>query len=367
MNCDYIIKGRYILPVIDNKWIENNIWPAERRHVNAKFIKRSGELAVLEMLKSGITCFNDMYFFEEVLGGVAERAGQRAILGEVILDFPAPSAKNPQEAIQKTLDQIEEFKKSELIDVAFAPHSIYACSRENLEKINELALANNTLVHIHISETEKELSDALEKYEKTPIEYLNDLNLLSERTVAIHSVWLKKGDFDILKEKNVKISHNPISNMKLASGISPIIEMTREHGITVGLGTDGAASNNTLDLFSEMKMCSMLHKITGLNPEILNAYEIVKMATIDAARVLGKENHLGSLEAGKKADIITINLDKPHLTPIYNPFSHLVYCVEAQDVENVMVNGKMVMCKREVANMDEEMIIKEGELFRIKN
>src|SRR3989339_73564 len=344
MNCDYIIKGRYILPVIDNKWIENgavavsgtdilavgeacalekkykvkkvidagnsivmpglinththaamayfrgladdlpliewlenNIWPAERRHVNAKFIKRSGELAVLEMLKSGITCFNDMYFFEEVLGGVAERAGQRAILGE------------------------------------------------------------------------------------------GNLDLLSERTVAIHSVWLKKGDFDILKEKNVKISHNPISNMKLASGISPIIEMTREHGITVGLGTDGAASNNTLDLFSEMKMCSMLHKITGLNPEILNAYEIVKMATIDAARVLGKENHLGSLEAGKKADIITINLDKPHLTPIYNPFSHLVYCVEAQDVENVMVNGKMVMCKREVANMDEEMIIKEGELFRIKN
>ncbi|MFH0892001.1 MAG: amidohydrolase [Candidatus Falkowbacteria bacterium] len=348
------------LPLSD--WLEEHIWPAEAKFVNADFVRRASELAILEMIKSGITCFNDMYFFEEAVASVAKTAGIRAVIGEGILDFPSPSAKTPAEAIKKTAELISEFKNEELITAAFAPHSVYACGEECLVKIKELAEKYNALIHIHVAETKKEADDCREKYGRSPVEYLNSLGFLSPRVIAAHSVWLDENDLCIYKERGVKVSHNPVSNMKLASGVAPIPAMLKK-GIIVGLGTDGAASNNTLDMFSEMRAASLLHKTVNMDPTVLSARETVKMATIDAARVLGLDGKTGSLEAGKRADFITINLDKPHLAPMYDPYSHLVYCANAADVDNVVINGKIIMRNRVVKTMEEERILAEANEF----
>lgn len=345
-------------------WLTKHIWPAEAKFVNADFVRQASELAILEMIKAGITGFNDMYFFEEALGRVARKAGIRAMIGEGIIDFPSPSAKTPAEAIKKTEELISGFKNEELITAVFAPHSIYACSQEYLVKIKELAEKLDTMIHIHVAETKKEVDDCREKHGKSPVEYLDSLGFLSPRVIAAHSVWLSESDLDIYEKRGVKVSHNPISNAKLASGIAPILKMSKR-GINVGLGTDGAASNNTLDIFSEMRTCALLHKVNSLDPAVMPAREVVRMATIGAAEVLGLDHKIGSLEAGKRADLITVNLDKPHLTPLYNPYSHLVYCANASDVDNVIINGKIIMRDRAVKTIDEEKILADANRFRI--
>ena len=344
-------------------WLEKHIWPAEAKYINKDFIKNASTLACLEMIKSGVTCFNDMYFFEQETASVAERMGMRVLIGEVILDFPTPSCKNPEEALKKTEDMILKYKNSELISVAVAPHSIYACSKENLIKAKELADKYSVNLHIHISETKKENKDCLRDNKKSPVKYLDELEFLDNKTIAAHSVWLDGADIEIYKNRQVKISHCPISNMKLASGVMNFKKMN-ELGLTISLGTDGAASNNTLDLFSDMRVCALLHKVSNLNPEIASAFEIVKTATINGAIALGIDDKIGSLEIGKKADIITINLNKPHLTPIYNPYSHLIYAVNSADVENVIINGKVIMRDREVLKADEEKILREAKTLR---
>ncbi len=344
-------------------WLEKHIWPAEAKYVNKNFVKKASALACLEMIKSGVTCFNDMYFFEQETASVASRIGMRALIGEVILDFHTPSCKTPKEALKKTEEMILKYKDSELISVAVAPHSIYTCSEENLSKSKELADKYSINLHIHISETEKENKDCLRDNEKSPVKYLDELGILNNKTIAAHSIWLDDEDIEIYKNRQVKISHCPISNMKLASGIMNFKKM-RESGLVISLGTDGAASNNTLDLFSEMRACALLHKVNNLNPEIASATEIVKAATINGAKILGMDDKIGSLEIGKKADIITVNLNKPHLTPIYNPCSHLVYAVNLADVENVIVNGKLIMQNREVLGLDEDRILEEACKFK---
>lgn len=348
-----------------NKWLEKHIWPAEAKFVKPDFIKKASELACLEMIKSGITCFNDMYFFQEETAKVVQKIGMRAILGEVILNFQTPSCQTPGETINKILKLIDKFRENEFVDIAFAPHSIYACDEKVLNRVKELAEENNIAVHIHISETKKEVEDCEKEHNKSPVAYLDKIGFLSDRVIAAHSVWLNENDLEIYKNRGVKVSHCPISNMKLASGIAPLVEMLG-HGIAVGLGTDGVASNNALDLFSEMRICALLHKVNKLNPMVMNARKVVKMATVDGAKALGLNNKIGSLEVGKSADIITINLDKPHLIPIYNPYAHLVYCAGAQDVNNVIINGKVVMENREVKTINEEKILKEAEKFKIK-
>lgn len=346
------------------EWLEEHIWPAEGKFVSPGFVKKSSGLACLEMIKSGTTCFNDMYFFERETAKVAESIGIRIVIGEGVLNFPTPSCKIPDEAIKATLDLAKDFKKSELITVCLAPHSIYTCDKELLVKISNLAKEIGSLIHIHAGETKKEVADCKEEYKKSPVEYLDNIGLLGENVVAAHSVWLDNKDLEIYKKRGVKVSHNPVSNMKLASGIMPLSEMI-EKGITVGLGTDGAASNNTLDLFFDIRVCALLHKVDKLDPTVVNARQVMKMATIDGARVLGLDDKIGSLETGKRADIITINLDKPHLTPIHDPFSHLVYCVNGRDVEDVIINGKVVMQNRVVKTIDEERILKEAKKFKI--
>lgn len=345
-----------------DEWLNNHIWPAEAEFVKPDFVRKSSELACLEMIKAGITCFNDMYFFQEITAEISEKAGMRMIAGEGILDFPTPSCKAPDEAVAKTIELIEKFRNNELINIAFAPHSVYTCGENVLLKIKELAKEYDLPVHIHLSETKKEVEDCENKRGRTPAEYLDEIGFLSDRVIAVHSVWLSEKDLEIYKNRGVKAVHCPISNMKLASGVAPIPEMPGK-GITAGLGTDGAASNNTLDLFSDMRACALIHKVNKLNPTVLSAREVVRMATINGAKVLNLDKKIGSLEAGKRADIIAINLDKPHLAPVYDPYSHLVYCASARDVEDVIINGKIVMKNREVKTIDEERVLREAVLW----
>jgi len=347
-----------------DKWWFDHIRPAEINFVKPEFVKKATELACLEMIKSGVTFFNDMYYFSEVIAEACKQAGIRAMLSDAIIDFPAPSYRNVDEAISLFKEFYNKHSDDELINVSIQPHTVYTCSKETLIKTRELAQKFNVPIHIHISESKKEVDDCKKQHGKSPVEYLDEIGFLSDKVIAAHSVWLSDNDFEIYKERDVKVSHCPISNMKLASGVASIPEML-ENEITVGLGTDGAASNNTLDLFSDMRACALLHKVNNFDPTIINAQEVVKMVTIDGAKVIGSENKIGSLEPGKRADIITINLDKPHLMPIYNPYSHLVYCVNGEDVENVVINGKVVMSNRKIKTMDEEKVLDEAKDFKI--
>lgn len=340
-------------------WLNQHIWPAEAKYVNAEFVKQAGELACLEMIKAGVTSYNDMYFFGAAMAEPAIKSNLRALVGIAILDF-----KDPDQALREAVELAKQYKNNEFIKIVLAPHAIYTCSKENLLKIKAAAEVENLRIHIHVSETKKEVEDSKKIHGQTPVEYLDNLGMLSGRLMAAHSVWLNDADLKIYKNRGVKVAHCPISNMKLASGAAPLKRML-ELGITVGLGTDGAASNNTLDLFSDMRACALMHKVNNYDPTAISAREVVKMATIDGAKVIGEEKEIGSLEAGKKADIITINLNKPHLTPIYDPYSHLVYCVSGEDVENVIVNGKVIMKNREVKILDEEKILKQAGEFKI--
>jgi len=340
-------------------WLNQHIWPAEAKYVNEDFVKRAGELACLEMLKAGVTCYNDMYFFGSAMAEPAIKAGIRALVGIVGLDF-----KEADQAIKDTMALASEFKNHELVKIVLAPHAVYSCSEETLLKIKQAAEKENLRLHMHVSETKNEVEDARKAFGKTPAAYLDSLGLLSDKFTAAHSVWLTDQDLEIYKNRGVKVAHCPISNMKLASGAAPLKRML-EMGITVGLGTDGAASNNTLDLFSDMRACALMHKVNNFDPTAVRAKQVVKMATIDGARALGLEKETGSLETGKMADIITINLNQPHLTPLYDPYSHLVYCVGGQDVKNVIVNGKMLMRNREVKTLDEKKILRQAGEFNI--
>ncbi len=346
-------------------WLENYIWPAEGKNVNKDFVRKASELACLEMIKSGTTCFNDMYFFARETLEVADKCGIRAIAGELIIDFPTPSCKNANEAINKNKELIKDFKNEELLRVSMNPHSIYICNENNLREVSRVVKENNLITHIHISETKKEVDDCMNLHGISPVAYLDSIGFLNENLVAAHSVWLSDKDLEIFSERGVKVSHNPISNMKLASGVMPASKMI-DKGIVVSLGTDGVASNNTLDLFEEIKIYALLHKVQDLEPTKASAREVITMATINGAKALGWDKEIGSLEVGKQADLITIDLNKPHLQPIYDPYSHLAYAVNGSDVENVIINGRIVMRERVVKTLDEEKVLFDAKQFEIK-
>ncbi len=343
-------------------WLENHIWPAEKKHVVPDFVRRSSELACLEMVKSGTTCFNDMYFFEDTLAEVVESAGLRAVIGEGILDFTSPSCKTPDEAILKTFLNHAKYKDNEQIMVSFAPHSIYTVSEVVLKEAAAQSKEFELPLHIHVAETKKEMEDCLALHGKTPVQYLESLGLLSEYVVAVHAVWLEKEDIEAFKKYNVKVAHCPSSNMKLASGIAPVSSL-RIWGITVGLGTDSAASNNTLDLWSDIRAAALLHKVATADSSVLPARDVIRMATIEGARTVGLDGRLGSLEAGKWADLIVVSLDAPHLAPIYDPYSHLVFATHASDVRDVMIGGQWIVKDREAKTLDEKKILREAAEF----
>jgi len=352
------------LPLME--WLQNYIFPVESK-MDADFVRVGTFLACAEMILSGTTTFCDMYLFEEEVARAAKEAGMRAVVGEVIYDFPSPNYGALEKGFIYTEALIERWEKDPLINIAVEPHSLFTCGEELLRKANDLALAKGVPLILHLAETKEEVHEIEKKYRKRPVQHLNDLGLLGSHLIVDHCVHINKTEIELLAENNVSIVHNPESNMKLASGIAPVPDMIVK-GITVGLGTDGCASNNNLDLFGEMDMAAKLHKVHKLDPTVMNAQTLVHMATIDGAKVLGLEKITGSLEVGKRADLIVIDTHKPHLVPMYNPYSHLVYAVSGNDVKYSIIDGKIVMEERRLLTLDLEDIIEQSQekSYRVK-
>jgi len=344
------------LPLME--WLHNYIFPVERK-MGADFVRVGTLLACAEMILSGTTTFCDMYLFEEEVARAAKEAGMRSMVGEVIYDFPSPNYGTLEKGFIYTEALIERWEKDPLINIAVEPHSLFTCGEELLRKANDLALKKGVPLILHLAETKEEVHEIEKRFRKRPVQHLKDLGLLGSHLIVDHCVHINKPEIELLAENNVCIVHNPESNMKLASGIAPVPDMIAK-GITVGLGTDGCASNNNLDLFGEMDMAAKLHKVNNLNPTVMNAQTLVEMATIEGAKVLGLEKITGSLEVGKRADLIVIDTNKPHLVPMYNPYSHLVYAASGNDVIHSIIDGNIVMEDRRLLTLDVEDIIERS-------
>ena len=341
------------LPLMD--WLNNYIFPVESK-MDADFVRVGTLLACAEMIMSGTTTFCDMYLFEEEVARAAKEAGMRSVVGEVIYDFPSPNYGILEKGFIYTEELIERWKKDPLINIVVEPHSLFTCGEELLVKANDLALRRGVPLIMHLSETKEEVKEIEQKFGKRPVQHLKDLDLLGSHLILDHCVHINESEIELLAENNVRVVHNPESNMKLASGIAPVPVMIAK-GITVGLGTDGCASNNNLDLFGEMDMAAKLHKVNNLDPTVMNAQTLVEMATIDGAKVLGLEKITGSLDVGKRADLIVIDTNTPHLVPMYNPYSHLVYAANGHDVRHSIIDGNIVMEDRKLLTLDVEDII----------
>lgn len=338
------------------EWLEEHIWPAEKKWLSSEFVADATELACLEMLKAGITTYNDMYFFENASAISIKKLGMRAVLGTGLLDFPTVEAKTTDEYFNKVEKFIKTWEKDELIIPCIAPHSVYTCGPETLKKAKQAADKYNVPIHIHVSEAKWEAEEITAKYGMRPVQFLDELGFLNERIIAAHCVWLDENEIETLAKHKVGVSHCIESNLKLSSGIAPVPQMLKA-GIKVSLGTDGAASNNDLDILSEMSTAAKVHKAIFNDPTALDAKTVLLMATKWGAEVLGLGRITGSLEKGKAADVVMLNLDKPHLTPLYDIYSHLVYSAKSSDVETVFVNGKLVVENRKLCTADEEEIL----------
>ena len=336
------------LPLME--WLNNYIFPVESK-MDADFVFTGTLLACAEMIMSGTTTFCDMYLFEEEVARASKMAGMRSLVGEVLYDFDSPNYGSIENGLRYTESLIKKWKNDPLVSIAVEPHSLFTCSPDLLSASNDLSLKYQVPLIIHLAETMNELDEVRKKYGKGPVEHLQSLGLLGPHLIADHCVHLRKNDIKILAENGVKVIHNPESNMKLASGIAPIPDMLAENMI-VGLGTDGCASNNNLDLFAEMDMAAKLHKVNTMDSTVMDALTVLRMATIEGARALGISEITGSLEKGKKADVIIVDTKKPHLTPMYNPYSHLVYAVGGNDVSHSIINGRLLMEDRKLLSLD---------------
>ncbi|KQC07455.1 MAG: S-adenosylhomocysteine deaminase [Smithella sp. SDB] len=334
-------------------WLNNYIFPAEAKNVNKELAYWGSLLGAAEMIKSGTTTFCDMYIFEDETAHAAKTAGMRCLAGEVLFDFPSPNFKTIAEGIAYTEMLIEKWKDDPLVNIIIEPHALYTCSEPLLTEIKKLAEDYHLPIGLHLLENAAEKKQLDEKLGKDTVSFLKDIGYLNERLIAFHCVYLSGKDINLFADHGCKVVHNPASNMKLASGVAPVPEMLKA-GVTVGLGTDGCASNNNLDMIKEMSTAAKLHKVARLDPTVTDAQTVVRMATIEGAKTLGMEKSVGSLEIGKKADIIVIGLNKPHLTPLYSEYSHLVYAMSGADVDTVIINGKVVMENRQLLTIDEE-------------
>jgi 5-methylthioadenosine/S-adenosylhomocysteine deaminase len=347
-------------------WLEKFIFPAEARNVSADFVRWGTRLGCLEMLLGGTTTFTDMYYFEDVVAETAREAGMRGVLGETIIRFPVADNKTPEDALRYTESYIQRFRNDPLIVPAVAPHALYTNSDETLKASRALANRYGVPLVIHLAETRKEVDDSLAARHMTPTKVLDTLGVFSGRTVAAHCVWVNEADQAILKARSVGVAHCPSSNMKLASGVAPVVRMLGQ-GIAVGLGPDGpAGSNNDFNMFEEMDLAAKLAKVTALDPQVLPATTALEMATIRGARVLGMDKLIGSLEQGKRADLIMVRIDRPNAVPLYDPISQMVYALKADDVRDVMVNGKPVVRDAKILTLDEKAILQKAAEYRIK-
>jgi 5-methylthioadenosine/S-adenosylhomocysteine deaminase len=342
--------------VVLQEWLEKYIWPAEARNLNAEFVEAGTRLAALEMIRGGTTTYADMYFYEDTIARVTKEAGLRGVLGETVLDFPVSEYKTTAEALEITAAFLERWKGDPLIRAAVAPHAIYTASEKTLRDSFALARKHKAPVLIHLSETKREVEESRQKHGVTPPVYLDRLGLLGPEVLAAHCVWVDAADIALLVKREVGCAHNPSSNMMLASGAAPISEMLAAN-LRLGLGTDGAASNNDLNLFEEMDLAAKLHKLTRGKPDAVTAQQMLELATINGARALHMEKEIGSLEAGKMADFILLRTRAPHAVPAYSVYSQIVYAMKASDVETVVVCGKMLMRAGQVLTLNETAVL----------
>ena len=347
-------------------WLTNFIFPAEAKNVTPDFVRWGTRLGCLEMLLGGTTTFTDMYYFEDVVAEAAKEAGMRGVLGETIIGFPVADAKTPADGLAYAEKFIQRFRGDSLITPAVAPHAVYTNSDETLKASRALADKYSAPLLIHVSETKKENDDEQAKRHATPTQTLENLGVLTGRTVAAHCVWVSDSDIRILKSRNTGVAHCPSSNMKLASGAAPVTKMLAA-GVNVGLGPDGpAGSNNDFNMFEEMDLAAKLAKVTSLDPTALPATTALEMATIGGARVLGLDSEIGSLEPGKRADVIAVRLDRPNAQPIYDPISQMVYALKANDVRDVMVNGKLVVQDARILTLNQPAILAKAAEYGLK-
>ena len=336
------------LPLME--WLQKYVWPVEKK-LTSKHVYWGALLGILEMIKGGTTTFVDMYFHMEEVAKVVEKAGIRAYLSYGMVDLGDEEKRNVE--IKKTLRLLEFINKldSPRIEFLFGPHAPYTCSPELLKWVRKKANETGKMITIHLNETKSEVQDIKEKYGMTPVEFLDELGFLGDDVIAAHGVWLTDKEIEILAKKGVTIVHNPASNMKLASGVMPIEKLLKA-GVNIALGTDGAASNNNLDIVEEMKLAALLHKVHNLDPTLADAKTVFKMATQNGAKALGVNT--GVIKEGALADVVIFDFNKPHLRPITNVISHIVYSANGNDVETTIVDGKIVMLDREVLIVDEE-------------
>ena len=334
-------------------WLNNFIFPAEAKNVNPELAYWGTLLACAEMIKAGTTTFCDMYIFEDEAAQAAHQAGMRCLLGEVLFDFPSPNFRTPEEGLVYTERLIQKWADDPLVGILVEPHALYTCSPALLKDAKQLADRYQVPVGLHLLENKSEKAQLQEKFRRKAVSFLKDIGYLDERFIAFHGVCLDEEDIHIFAGQGCKVIHNPESNMKLASGVAPVPDMLK-HGVTVGLGTDGCASNNNLDLFQEMDTAAKLHKVHRLDPTVMNAETVLKMATCEGAKALGMGHLVGCLKPGLKADIIILGLNKPHLTPLYHAYSHLVYAAGGADVDTVFINGKLVMENRQLLTINEK-------------
>jgi 5-methylthioadenosine/S-adenosylhomocysteine deaminase len=348
-----------------NEWLTQYIFPAEAKNVTEEFVRTGTQLGLAEMIRSGITTYCDMYYFEDAIADETAKAGVRGVLGETVIDFPVADNKSPLEAIAYTEKFIKKWQGHKLITPAIAPHAPYTVSEDHLKAVRSLSDRTGAPILIHLSETRKEVDDIVKSKGIRPIEYLSRIGFLNNRVTAAHVVYAEAKEIELLKQSGVGVIHNPQSNMKLASGVAPVPQMLTA-AIAVGLGTDGAASNNDLDMWDEMDTAAKLHKVFNLDPRVIPAREAFEMATIKGAQALHLEDQIGSLEANKRADILIVDLDGFHQLPRYNIYSHLVYSTKAADVRTVIIEGRLVMRDRKLLTLDEGLIKTRAQEFRVR-
>ena len=344
-------------------WLENHIFPAEAKHVDEAFVRAGTRLACLEMLAGGTTTFVDMYYYEDAIAEEAERCGMRAVVGETLIDFPAPDHATWDEAAAYTRSFVTRWKDHPRITAAVAPHSAYTVSGEHLRAAHALAEELDAPLLTHLAEAPGEIEQVRERTGTTSILFMDSIGVLGDRMLAAHVVWPGPEEIELLADRGVGVAHCPQSNMKVAAGIAPVPALLAA-GVAVGLGTDGAASNNDLDLWEEIDTAAKLHKVAALDPTLIDARQALRLATIEGARALDLEEEIGSLEAGKRADLIVVGTDGYHQRPYSNPYSLLVYSTKAADVETVVVEGRVVVENGRVLTLDAEAVLAEAEAWR---
>ena len=346
-------------------WLNNYIWPAEKKFVNSSFVRDGSILALSEMIKAGVTTFNDMYFYPDATAEASIELGVRSNIGLVVLDFPTNYASDPEDYLSKGFEFRDRWRNEDLITTSIAPHAPYSVSDEAFALINTYSEELGINIHLHLHETQREIDDSINRYGITPVQRLNNLGIINPSLIAAHCVYLNEQDIAILAKNKVSIVHNPSSNMKLGSGIADVAKMLKQN-LNVSLGTDSSASNNRLDIMEEMRIASLLLKGTTKSPELLSATQAIKMATINGAKALGLESIIGSIEKNKIADLVAIDLNSIENQPIYNPLSTLVYSSSKSDVSYVWINGKVKLKEKKLVNVDEEKIMQTAKIWQTK-